>query len=68
MHTCTEYCCEDHLIYYRCLGRVMGKALFDRQLIVGHMVGYIYKHILGWPATFGDLEMVDEEYYNKLKQ
>ena len=68
MHTCTEYCCEDHLIYYRFLGRVMGKALFDRQLVAGHMVGYIYKHILGWPVTFGDLAMVDDEYYNNLKQ
>ena len=66
MHT--EYCCEDHLIYYRFLGRVMGKALFDRQLVAGHMVGYIYKHILGWPVTFGDLAMVDDEYYNNLKQ
>ena len=68
MHTCTEYCCEDHLIYYRFLGRVMGKALFDRQLVAGHIVGYIYKHILGWPVTFGDLAMVDDEYYNNLKQ
>ena len=66
--TCTEYCCEDHLIYYRFLGRVMGKALFDRQLVADHMVGYIYKHILGWPVTFGDLAMVDDEYYNNLKQ
>jgi len=64
----SEYCCEDHLIYYRFLGRVMGKALFDRQLVAGHMVGYIYKHILGWPVTFGDLAMVDDEYYNLLKQ
>jgi len=64
----SEYCCEDHLIYYRFLGRVMGKALFDRQLVAGHMVGYIYKHILGWPVTFGDLAMVDDEYYNNLKQ
>jgi E3 ubiquitin-protein ligase NEDD4 len=46
----------------------MGKALFDRQLVAGHMVQHIYKHILGWPVTFGDLEMVDEEYFNNLKQ
>lgn len=63
-----EFCCEDHLVYYRFLGRVMGKALFDRQLVAGHMVQHIYKHILGWPVTFGDLEMVDEEYFTNLKQ
>lgn len=64
----SEYCCEDHLVYYRFLGRVMGKALFDRQLVSGHMVQHIYKHMLGWPINFHDLERVDEEYYNNLKQ
>jgi E3 ubiquitin-protein ligase NEDD4 len=46
----------------------MGKALFDRQLVAGHMVQHIYKHILGWPITLRDLEMVDDEYYGNLKQ
>lgn len=69
LHTeTTEFCCDDHLVYYRFLGRVMGKAMFDRQLVNGHMVKHIYKHILGWPIQFKDLESVDEEYYNNLKQ
>ena len=55
-------------MYYRFLGRVMGRALLDRQLISGHMVQHLYKHILGWPITFADLERVDEEYYNSLKK
>ena len=63
-----EYCCEDHLVYFRFLGRVMGKALFDRQLVAGHMVQHLYKHLLAWPVTFADLERVDEEYYQNLKQ
>jgi len=32
------------------------------------MVQYIYKHFCGWPIAFRDLEAVDEEYYNNLKQ
>jgi hypothetical protein len=44
----------------------MGKALFDRQLINGHAVQYIYKHMLGWPITFKDIGHLDEEYYNNL--
>eukprot|EP00934_Nitzschia_sp_Nitz4_P003544 Nitzschia sp. Nitz4//scaffold330_size19141//9624//12045//NITZ4_008746-RA/size19141-snap-gene-0.27-mRNA-1//-1//CDS//3329548160//3534//frame0 len=64
----SEFCCEDHLIYYRFLGRVMGKAMFDRQLVNGHMVKHIYKHMLGWPIQFRDLESVDEDYYRNLKQ
>ena len=66
--TTTEYCCDDHLVYYRFLGRIMGKAMFDRQLVKGHMVKHLYKHILGWPIYFKDLESIDEEYYNNLKQ
>ncbi|KAL7546229.1 hypothetical protein ACHAWF_009565 [Thalassiosira exigua] len=61
-------CPEDHLIYFRFLGRVMGKALFDGQLVAGHMVRHLYKHILGWPVMFDDLEIPDEEYYKSLKQ
>merc|ERR1712071_609864 len=61
-------CPEDHLIYFRFLGRVMGKALFDQQLIAGHMVRHLYKHILGWPMTFADLEMIDEQYFQNMKK
>ncbi len=46
----------------------MGRALFDRQLIKGHMVRHLYKHLLGWPITFDDLEAQDEEYYTSLKK
>ena len=60
-------CPEDHLIYFRFLGRVMGKALFDGHLVSGHMVRHMYKHILGWPVMFEDLKLPDEEYYNSLK-
>jgi E3 ubiquitin-protein ligase NEDD4 len=47
---------------------VIGKAMFDRQLINSHMVRHIYKHMLGWPIQFKDLESVDEEYYRNLRQ
>lgn len=64
----SEWCCEDHLVYYRFLGRVMGKALFDRQLVGGHMAKHLYKHVLGWPIQFKDLQSVDEEYYQNMMQ
>lgn len=60
-------CPEDHLIYFRFLGRVMGKALFDGHLVSGHMVRHMYKHMLGWPVMFDDLKLPDEEYYHSLK-
>jgi len=65
----SKICCpQDHLLYYRFLGRVMGKALFDSQLVAGHMVQYLYKHMLGWPLTFDDMETVDEDIHRNLKQ
>ena len=59
-------CPEDHLIYFRFLGRIMGKALFDGHLVSGHMVRHMYKHLLGWPIMFDDLELPDVGYYNSL--
>jgi hypothetical protein len=61
-------CPDDYLIYFRFLGRILGRALFDQQLVKGHMARHIYKHLLGWPITFEDLEMQDEEYYTSLKK
>lgn len=61
-------CPEDHLIYFRFLGRVLGKALFEGQIVAGHMVQYLYKYMLGWPITFDDIESVDAETYENLKK
>ncbi|KAK1746957.1 HECT-type E3 ubiquitin-protein ligase [Skeletonema marinoi] len=47
--------------------QVLGKAMFDGQIVAGHMVRHLYKHVLGWPITFEDLEIPDESYYNSLK-
>lgn len=61
-------CPDDYLRFFRFLGRIMGRALFDQQLIKGHTVRHIYKHLLGWPITFDDLEAQDEEYCTQLKK
>jgi len=58
----------DHLLYFRFTGRVLGKALFDGQLIAAHMIRHLYKHLLGWPLMFEDIEMIDDEVYRSLLQ
>lgn len=63
----SSYFVDEDLRYFRFLGRIMGRALFDGQLIKGHMSRFLYKHLLGWPITFQDLESQDEEYYKALK-
>lgn len=55
-------------MFFRFLGRVLGRALFTNQLVRGHMVRTIYKHMLGWPVTFEDIKMQDELYYENLKK
>mmetsp|Transcript_13622 Transcript_13622/g.29459 ORF Transcript_13622/g.29459 Transcript_13622/m.29459 type:complete len:738 (-) Transcript_13622:180-2393(-) len=59
---------DDHLLCFRFLGRIMGKAMFAGELVKGHMVNHLYKHLLGWPVMFNDLKDIDDEYYNNLKK
>lgn len=59
-------CPGDHLLYFRFFGRVLGRGLFDRQLVRCHFVQSMYKHLLGWPVTFKDLKDQDEIYYESL--
>lgn len=41
----------------------MGKALYDGQLIDAYFTRSFYKHLLGAPLTYIDMEAVDPEYY-----
>jgi len=63
-------CPEDHLVYFRVLGRILGRALLDRQLVHkgGHMARFLYKHLLGFPVTFDDLSELDYDYYQSLRK
>jgi hypothetical protein len=59
-------CPDDHLLCYRFSGRVIGRALFADQLIKGHFVRLLYKHLLGWPITSKDVNDLDEGFYKSL--
>jgi len=59
---------DDHLLCFRFIGRIMGKAMFEGELVKGHMVNHLYKHLLGWPVMFNDLKDIDDEYYSNLKK
>lgn len=48
------------------LTRLLGKALFDGQLVQAHLVRPLYKHLLGWPIAFSDLEHVDHFTHESL--
>jgi len=57
---------ELHEQYFLFLGRVIGKALFDQQIIRAHVTQPIFKHMLGWPITIEDIEFIDPQVYRSL--
>ncbi|KAJ1685644.1 hypothetical protein LUZ63_017034 [Rhynchospora breviuscula] len=57
----------EHLSYFKFVGRVVGKALFDSQLLDVHFTRSFYKHILGAKVTYHDIEAIDPSYYKNLK-
>ncbi|KAK4767786.1 hypothetical protein SAY87_002927 [Trapa incisa] len=57
----------EHLSYFKFVGRVVAKALFDGQLLDVHFTRSFYKHILGIKVTYHDIEAVDPDYYKNLK-
>jgi len=57
----------EHLSYFRFVGRLIGKALYDGVLLDAYFTRPIYKHLLGQPLTFEDMEGVDPDYYKNLK-
>ncbi|KAF9353291.1 hypothetical protein BGX26_008924 [Mortierella sp. AD094] len=56
----------DHLLYFKFIGRVIGKAIYDGRLLDAYFTRSFYKHILGRPVDYRDVEAVDPEYYKSL--
>ncbi|CAI8585799.1 unnamed protein product [Vicia faba] len=57
----------EHLSYFKFVGRVVSKALFDGQLLDVHFTRSFYKHILGVKVTYHDIEAIDPDYFKNLK-
>ncbi|CAL5391777.1 unnamed protein product [Camellia sinensis] len=60
------YQTED-LSYFKFVGRVVGKAIFEGQLLDVHFTRSFYKHILGVKVTYHDIEAIDPDYFKNLK-
>ncbi|GAA5975362.1 hypothetical protein JCM5350_006450 [Sporobolomyces pararoseus] len=57
---------EEHLLYFRFVGRIIGKALHDQRILEAYFSRSVYKHMLGKPVDHKDLESIDPEYYKSL--
>ncbi|XP_061451913.1 E3 ubiquitin-protein ligase NEDD4 isoform X2 [Rhineura floridana] len=60
-------CNEDHLSYFKFIGRVAGMAAYHGKLLDGFFIRPFYKMMLQKPITLHDMESVDSEYYSSLK-
>ena len=56
----------NHLSYFRFIGHIIAKALFDNKFLDCYFTRAFYKHILGVPVKYTDMESVDNEFYKNL--
>jgi E3 ubiquitin-protein ligase HUWE1 len=56
----------NHLSYFRFIGRIIAKAIFDNKFLDCYFTRAFYKHILGVPVKYTDMESVDNEFYKNL--
>ncbi|CAE7209973.1 unnamed protein product [Rhizoctonia solani] len=56
----------EHLSFFKFVGRVIGKAIYDGRLMDAHFARSLYRQILGKPVDYRDVEWVDPDYYKSL--
>jgi E3 ubiquitin-protein ligase HUWE1 len=57
----------EHLFFYKFIGRIIGKALYEGRVLDCYFSRAVYKRILGKPVNLKDMETLDLEYYNSLQ-
>lgn len=63
----SSHCNSNHLSYFKFVGRVVSKAIYDNKLLECFFTRSFYKHILGKPVHFTDLESFDYAFYQGLQ-
>ncbi|KDO22346.1 hypothetical protein SPRG_12807 [Saprolegnia parasitica CBS 223.65] len=51
---------------YRCVGRLLGRALLDGQVLPFHLCTPMYKLLLGLPLSLLDVQFMDQQLYKSL--
>ena len=54
---------EEHLDFFKFIGRIIGKALYEGRALDCHFSRAVYKRILGKSVSIKDMETLDLEYY-----
>jgi E3 ubiquitin-protein ligase HUWE1 len=56
----------DHLFYFKFVGRIIGKAIYDGRLLDAHFTRSFYKCMISAPVDHKDMEAIDPEFYKSL--
>ncbi|KAJ1337926.1 E3 ubiquitin-protein ligase HUWE1 [Microdochium nivale] len=57
---------DEHLMYFKFIGRVIGKALYEGRVLDCYFSRAVYKRILGKQVSVKDMESFDPDYYKSL--
>ena len=57
---------EEHLSFFKFIGRIIGKALYEGRALDCHFSRAVYKRILGNAVSIKDMETLDLDYYKSL--
>lgn len=57
---------EEHLNFFKFIGRIIGKAVYEGRLLECYFSRAMYKRILGKPVSVKDMESFDPEFYKSL--
>lgn len=57
---------EEHLTFFKFVGRIIGKAMYEGRVLDCHFSRAVYRRILGKPVSLKDMETLDLDYYKSL--
>ena len=57
----------DHLSYFKFVGRIIGKAIYDGRLMDCYFTRSFYKLMLGIEVDYKDMEAIDPSYHKSLE-
>ncbi|ESO02925.1 hypothetical protein HELRODRAFT_81131 [Helobdella robusta] len=62
----SSHCNSNHLSYFKFVGRIIAKAIYDNKLLECYFTRSFYKHILGVLVKYTDMESEDYAFYKGL--
>uniref|UniRef100_A0A0R3R759 HECT-type E3 ubiquitin transferase n=1 Tax=Brugia timori TaxID=42155 RepID=A0A0R3R759_9BILA len=63
----SSYINPEHLEYFKFVGRIIAKAIYENKLLECYFTRAFYKHILSVPVRAQDLESEDPSFYKSLE-